>query len=690
MVVLLNSHQFGFRKGKSLADPLIFLDYLINSSIKTRKHISIVSLDFAKAFDKIGIHTILKQLEEWGIGHRVYNYIKNYLTNRKIKVRVDSCYSETRNLYNGIPQGSPLSVVLFLIAYNSLSDLLQSHKDISFISYADDFLIIKKLSSEINGNINMDQIIDEIEDWCKFSGAELSLQKCKHLHICRKHNCAPDLNCRTRPIPSADTLKILGITFNNRYKWNSHIEQLILSLSHKLNIIKCLSNKKFQCNTFTLVSIVKSLIISKLSYGIFIYGYTAKSFLNKLKTSYNSAVRLALGAHRTTKINNMLYEANLMTIENYRDLSTANLFKTILFNDGSPLMKLLNRSLNTRKFKNTTSALSRIVLFCEELNIPFNRPIQRIRMPQWELDQNLIDTSLRKYNKEQTIPDIYSKELKVIQNNLIGHSFLFTDGSKSKERTSYSLVENKNIIKTSLLPDFSSIFSAEIIAILEATLYAKKMNKRFTIFSDSLSSLDSISNVLNNEFYPSIIRNILMQQTPKLKLVWIPGHKNIPGNEFADRAAKDAIDRPLTSTENISPSDIKKYIKSIFIAKQSHLWDHTSAWYKSVNTSKQPIIQHFKNDNIKRKDQIKITRLRLGHCKFSHDFIFDSSLRKECPFCKTNVNTVKHIVVDCPISSQRQQNNNINILELLKNVNQINNKITILNFLHKFNLFNSI
>lgn len=182
---LLNSHQFGFRKGKSLADPLIFLDYLINSSIKTRKHISIVSLDFAKAFDKIGIHTILKQLEEWGIGHRVYNYIKNYLTNRKIKVRVDSCYSETRNLYNGIPQGSPLSVVLFLIAYNSLSDLLQSHKDISFISYADDFLIIKKLSSEINGNINMDQIIDEIEDWCKFSGAELSLQKCKHLHICR-------------------------------------------------------------------------------------------------------------------------------------------------------------------------------------------------------------------------------------------------------------------------------------------------------------------------------------------------------------------------------------------------------------------------------------------------------------------------------------------------------------------------
>lgn len=205
------------------------------------------------------------------------------------------------------------------------------------------------------------------------------MQKCKHLHICRKHNCAPDLNYCTPPIPSADTLKILGITFNNRYKWNSHIEQLILSLSHKLNIIKCLSNKKFQCNTFTLVSIVKSLIISKLSYGIFIYGYTAKSFLNKLKTSYNSAVRLALGAHRTTKINNMLYEANLMTIENYRDLSTANLFKTILFNDGSPLMKLLNRSLNTRKFKNTTSALSRIVLFCEELNIPSNRPIQRIR-----------------------------------------------------------------------------------------------------------------------------------------------------------------------------------------------------------------------------------------------------------------------------------------------------------------------
>lgn len=78
-----------------------YIDYLTASSLSQHSHNSIISVDFEKAFDRIGIHSIL---------------FYSFLTNRKIKIRVKNAYSTTENLNNGIPQGSPLSVILFKIA----------------------------------------------------------------------------------------------------------------------------------------------------------------------------------------------------------------------------------------------------------------------------------------------------------------------------------------------------------------------------------------------------------------------------------------------------------------------------------------------------------------------------------------------------------------------------------------------
>lgn len=141
---LLHNNQIGFKKGKSTYDSLLFLDHIITQTITQKKHISLISLDFAKAYDKIGLHTILDQLIQWKIGPKIFKYIYNYLTNRKITVRANSIYSNTYPLHNGIPQGSPISVALFLIAYNKLCGSISIRKEINFVAYADDFVIIKK------------------------------------------------------------------------------------------------------------------------------------------------------------------------------------------------------------------------------------------------------------------------------------------------------------------------------------------------------------------------------------------------------------------------------------------------------------------------------------------------------------------------------------------------------------------
>jgi len=158
---LLDSHQFGFKKGKSVSDSLAMLDYQITSSLSTKNHASIISLDFAKAFDRVGIHSIMDELKDWKIGPKIAKYIFNFLTNRKISVLANKVYSTSQSLDNGIPQGSPLSVILFVIAYNKLNQIIAKQKNCQFTAYADDYTIIYKLNKKTT-NLNIDTLFREI------------------------------------------------------------------------------------------------------------------------------------------------------------------------------------------------------------------------------------------------------------------------------------------------------------------------------------------------------------------------------------------------------------------------------------------------------------------------------------------------------------------------------------------------
>jgi len=114
---------------------------------------------------------------------------------------------------NGILQGSPLSVILFLISYNKLCPI-EVHRGFKFFSYADDFTILKKIHKNVTMFIN--SLFTDIISWCDYSGAKLSVQKFKHLHICRKHRCNFTITSQAYCLNQANSLKILGLTISSR------------------------------------------------------------------------------------------------------------------------------------------------------------------------------------------------------------------------------------------------------------------------------------------------------------------------------------------------------------------------------------------------------------------------------------------------------------------------------------------
>lgn len=123
---LVDNRQVAFKKGRSTLDALLHLDHFISSTLSERNHASILSLDFDKAFDRIGAHVVLNQLLKWKIGPKIFGFIKSFLSNRSFRIKYYNIYSKVYKLKNGIPQGSPLSVVLFSIAFNEISKIIDS------------------------------------------------------------------------------------------------------------------------------------------------------------------------------------------------------------------------------------------------------------------------------------------------------------------------------------------------------------------------------------------------------------------------------------------------------------------------------------------------------------------------------------------------------------------------------------
>ena len=154
-------------------------------------------------------------------------------------------------------------------------------------------------------------------------------------------------------------MKILGLNINTRYRWDHHINYLVSSLSSRLKIIKCFSNPKMNCNTYTIISIIKSILLSKINYALVIYGHSSNSKLRKLKSIINSAVRSSLGAFRSTPVNNMLFESNILSLVTQTTVLTTKLLKSLAFSANTPILKLVSQCRTSKKnSKNTVIHIS--------------------------------------------------------------------------------------------------------------------------------------------------------------------------------------------------------------------------------------------------------------------------------------------------------------------------------------------
>ena len=205
-------------------------------------------LDFAKAFDSVPHHRLLLKIESYGIKGHLLAWIKNFLLDRKQRVIVGNNKSEWASVKSGIPQGSVLGPILFVIFINDLPDHLKSYTKI----FADDTKIFNALESIDDPTILQEDLM-KLAQWSDKWQLPFNEAKCKIIHF-GKNNPQQSYHMNGHQIDTVKQEKDLGVTFDSELKFSVHIRNVVSKANSRVGILK---------RTFENMSIDKFKILYK-------------------------------------------------------------------------------------------------------------------------------------------------------------------------------------------------------------------------------------------------------------------------------------------------------------------------------------------------------------------------------------------------------------------------------------------
>ena len=293
---ILDENQYGFRKNRSTIDAITNLLGHITSDHDDKKISIGLFIDMSKAFDTINFETLLYKMEKYGIRGLPLKWIKNYLTGRTQRVKFTginetTTTSDTYTINNGVPQGSILGPLLFILYINDLSKQLN---DAISITFADDTTIYITDKNIEDLYIKLYENIHILLDWCKANKLSLNLNKTNYVIFqpgAKKINeiDIPEVIIDNIEISRVNVTKFLGMYLDEKLNWNDQVNHLCTKLKQNNYLI---NNANDLLPKKQLINIYYAHIYSHLCYGTHIWGpYLTKAQTDKITNQQKISLR---------------------------------------------------------------------------------------------------------------------------------------------------------------------------------------------------------------------------------------------------------------------------------------------------------------------------------------------------------------------------------------------------------------
>lgn len=317
---ILSPDQFGFRKNMSAVDAISNLIESVVEGLERRELVLSIFLDLSKAFDCVHHETLLSILHSHGIRGVPHSWITSYLMNREQYVEISNSCSTKVNLAYGVPQGSILGPLLFLIYVNHIGESIQSGK---VLQYADDTTICVKSKSiqdlEINSYIALNSCIQN------FSAINLKTNHSKSnvISFClrqQQKEVLPIVMMDDTILEQTNSTNFLGMHLDRGLTWINHIDSICSRVSSGIYALRNLAK---YCSIEVLRTAYFGLIYPHILYGLRLWGSCAKSSFDRVFRLQKRAIRVMLKMHPRDSCRDAFGKLGLLTLPSLYVLEVA-------------------------------------------------------------------------------------------------------------------------------------------------------------------------------------------------------------------------------------------------------------------------------------------------------------------------------------------------------------------------------
>jgi hypothetical protein len=311
---LLTDKQHGFLKNKSTTTALIDLFEFIVDQIDNEQYITAVFLDYSKAFDCLGHELLCNKLEDLGVRGLANKWFKSYLKDRSQIVelqhlqsnQVSTYQSSPKQMTRGVPQGSVLGPILFILVTNDFPSLMQS-QNTNTVMYADDTTLLINNNTANEQSHHIKTAMNTAIQYSKMNDLAINPTKTTQIHFSTKKDQVPSVS----GITEANQTKFLGIVLDSKLTWTEHIDHLCKKISTGIYVVRRI---KWIAGLAAAKTAYFALVESHIRYGLLVWGGTSIHNLNRILLLQKKAVRTLANLEPRHTCRQAFQDLEIMTV----------------------------------------------------------------------------------------------------------------------------------------------------------------------------------------------------------------------------------------------------------------------------------------------------------------------------------------------------------------------------------------